>query len=95
MKVWEPKDPDEIAFRYIDWSQHPSWHQGDSITSATFTLSTTAGMTIADSDHDYAKLSRVTLSGGTAGSVGKILCQAVTYDGQTLQQTMTLLIRAR
>jgi hypothetical protein len=93
--VWAPKDPDEVAKRNLDWTSHASWREGDSIDSATFSLSTAAGMTIDDSTDDSATISIVTLSGGTDGLRGKVLCEVVTVDGQTLQQTATILVRER
>jgi hypothetical protein len=95
MLVWAAKDPDEVAIRYLDWSKHSSWIDGDSISSASFTLSTAAGMTIDASDDDGLHTSQVTLSGGTDETVGKVLGSIVTDDGQTLQQTATILVRSR
>jgi hypothetical protein len=92
MLVWDSKDPDEIARREIDWEKHPGWQRYDAISSATFSLSTAAGMSIASSNTDNAHSSWVFLSGGTADSVGKVLCEVVTGNGQTLQQTATIMI---
>lgn len=93
--VWTPKDPDEVAKRNIFWTSHASWRDGDQISSATFTLSTAAGMTIDSTDHDDDTISIITLSGGADGSKGKVLCEVVTLDGQRLQQTATILVSAR
>lgn len=95
MLVWAEKDPDEVAIRFIDWSKHPSWIDRDTISSSSASLSTAAGMTIDATDDDILHTSQVTLSGGTAESVGKVLCEVVTNEGQTLQQTATILVRAR
>lgn len=95
LHVWDPKDPNEVAKRNMDWSTHSSWRFGDAIDSATFSLTTAAGMTIVSSTHDSGEISIVTLSGGTADNRGKVLCQVVTLDGQTLQQTATILVRDR
>lgn len=95
LHVWAPKDPDEVAKRNIDWTAHASWREGDAISSASFSLTTAAGMTIDSSDHDDDTISIVTLSGGTDGLKGKVLCEAVTLDGQTLQQTATILVSER
>jgi hypothetical protein len=95
MLVWPEKDPDETVIRYIDWSRHPSWIAGDTISSSSASLSTAAGMTIAATDDDDNTISQVTLSGGTADNVGKVLCAVVTDEGQTLQQTPTILVRER
>lgn len=92
MLVWPAKDPDEVVDYQIDWSQRLG---GDAISSASFSLTTAAGMTIDDSTHDDDHISQVTLSGGTTGSRGKVLCEIVTVGGQTLQQTATIVIEAR
>lgn len=93
--VWAPKDPDEVAKRNIFWTAHASWRDGDQISSASFSLTTAAGMTIDATDHDDDTISIVTLSGGTDGLKGKALCEVVTLDGQRLQQTATILVSAR
>jgi hypothetical protein len=95
MFVWPAKDPDETVIRAIDWSLHPSWIDGDTIVSNTASLSTAAGMTISATDDDADARSQVTLTGGTEGSVGKVLCEVVTDEGQTLQTTATILVKAR
>lgn len=95
LRVWAPKDPNEICKRNMDWTAHASWRDGDAISSASFGLSTSAGMTIAATDHDDDTISVVTLSGGTDGLKGKVLCEVVTLDGQTLQQTATILVSER
>lgn len=95
MIVWPHKDPDEVIDCPVDWRNHSRWRDGDAISSASFSLVTAAGMTIVSSEHDNGYASQVRLSGGTIGSRGKVLCQVVTADGQTLQQTATVLIRAR
>lgn len=95
MLVWALKDPDESVWRELDWRDHSSWIAGDFITMATFSLSTAAGMTIAAGEDDGCTVSRVRLAGGTSGQRGKVLCQVTTDEGQTLQQTATILIRSR
>lgn len=95
MLVWAEKDPDEVVKRNMDWTAHASWREGDSIESSSFSLTTAAGMTIDDSTNDADEISIVTLSGGNDGQKGKVLCEITTVDGQTLQQTATILIRTR
>lgn len=92
MLVWPPKDPDEVLDYGVDWSERLN---GDTISTASFTLTTAAGMTVDESQHDSNTISIATLSGGTAGLRGKVLCQITTADGQTLQQTATILVKAR
>jgi hypothetical protein len=77
------------------WTAHASWRDGDQISSASSSLTTAAGMTIDETDDDDDTISIITLSGGTDGSKGKVLCEVVTLDGQTLQQTATILVSAR
>jgi hypothetical protein len=95
MFVWTAKDPDETARREIDWEKHPSWQRGDTIATATFTLSTAAGLAVASSSHDCRHTSWAILTGGTLGDVGKVLGEVATNGGQTLQTTATMLIESR
>lgn len=95
MLVWPAKDPDETARREIDWEKHPSWQRYDTISSSSFALSTAAGMTIESSDDDCGHKSWAFLTGGTDGSVGKVLAEVVTDGGQTLQQTATIMVESR
>jgi hypothetical protein len=76
MLVWAAKDPDEVATRFIDWTKHPSWIECDTISSSSASLSTAAGMTIDATDDDANTISQVTLSGGTAESVGKVCARS-------------------
>lgn len=90
--VWPAKDAGETLDYTIDWADRLGC---DSITSATFTLATAAGLTIDDSEHDSDRLATVWLSGGTEGSKAKILCEIETSDGRAMQETVALLLRAR
>lgn len=92
MLVWPAKDPDEVADYAIDWEPRLGT---DTISTAAFSFTEDAGMAIDDSSHDSAFVSIVTLSGGTEGERGKVLCEITTAGGQTLQQTATLILRAR
>ena len=91
MLVWPAKDPDEEITYAIDWEPRIG---KDSISAASFSV-TSGGVTISDSEHDGHTLSQVNVSGGTAGTRAKVLCSITTEDGQTLQQTATILIRNR
>jgi hypothetical protein len=90
MLVWPPKDPDEEISYAIDWSLRLG---SDAINTASFAVSS-GDVTVSDSEYDGA-FSQVNVSGGTAGTKAKVLCSITTEDGQTLQQTATILIRAR
>ena len=91
MLVWPPKDADEIIDYPVDWSDRLG---ADIISSATFTV-VSGDVTISASEHDSDKLSQATISGGTTGTKAKVLCEVDTLNGQQLQQTATILIRAR
>jgi hypothetical protein len=91
MLIWPPKDADEVLIYPIDWSGRLG---DDTIISASFSVSS-GDVVIASAEHDEDTISQATISGGTSGTKAKVLCQIVTGDGQTLQQTATLVVRAR
>lgn len=91
MLVWPAKDADETVLRDVQWADRLG---PDSIDSANFEVAS-GDVTVTDGEHDGANISRVLISAGTEGTKAKILCEIITADGQTLQQTATILIRAR
>jgi hypothetical protein len=91
MLVWPSKDADEEINYAIDWEERIG---ADYIASASFEV-VSGDVTLSSSAHDGASISQVLVSDGTSGTKAKILAEIVTADGQTLQQTATLLIRAR
>ena len=91
MLVWLSKDPDEEVLRSIDWVDRLG---GDTITSASFDV-VSGGVTLSQAEHDDSTISQVLISGGTAETRAKVLCEITTGEGQTLQQTATILVRAR
>ena len=90
--MWPTKDANEVADYSIDFTDRLG---GETISSATFSLTTAAGLVIDSSEHDSYRTATVTLSAGTAGQKGKVQCRIVTSGGQTLDETVGLLIRAR
>lgn len=90
---WGSKDADEVLTHSIDFAERLG--PCDSISSATFSLTTAAGLVIDDSEHDGCHTASVTLSGGTAGGKAKVLCRIVSADGLTLDETVSLIIKAR
>lgn len=90
--VWPPKDANEVSKHAIDFSKRLGC---TSLSAATFSLATAAGLTIVSSEDDDRDIATVKLSGGTEGQVGKILCRITTSDGETMDQTVKLPIRAR
>lgn len=90
---WGAKDADEILSYSIDFADRLG--SDDSISTATFSLVTAAGLVIDDSEDDGRHIATVTLSAGTAGSRGKVLCRIVSSDGLTLDETVALVIKSR
>lgn len=91
MLVWPAKDPDETVNYPLDWSDRLG---GDLISSAEFSVAS-GDVTLDSGEHDGISMSLVGVSGGTDGTKAKVLCEITTELGQTLQQTATILIRAR
>lgn len=89
--VWPSKDANDVLDYTIDFSQRL---RNDTISSATFSLATAAGLTLGD-DETTDTTATVTISAGTEGSKGKILCRATTAEGNTIDATVALPVRAR
>lgn len=89
--VWPAKDANEVLDYAIDFSDRLGC---DTVASASFSLATAAGLTIDDSDSED-QTATVWLSSGTEGSVGKVLCRITTTDGRTMDETVSLLVKAR
>lgn len=90
---WPSKDANEVVEYAVDFSDRLGRH--DYLTSATFSLTTAAGLAIDSSDHDGKSTATVVLSAGTEGGKAEILCRVVTNDGNTLDESLSLLIKAR
>lgn len=89
--AWPEKDANEVLDYAIDFSERLG---DDSLSSATFSLTTAAGLTIDSSSTDDC-LAIVWLSSGTEGSKAKILCRVVTSDGRTMDETVSLVVKAK
>lgn len=90
MLIWPAKDPDEVIDYAVDWFDRLA---GDTISSAAFSI-VTGTISIVSSEYDE-RFSVLRLSGGAAGERAKVLCEIVTTDGQTMQETAVLAVRAR
>lgn len=90
MLIWPAKDPDEIIDYAVDWQGRLS---GDTLSSATFEVNN--GTVAIDSTQYDDRYSVARLSGGAIGERAKILCEIVTTQGQTMQETAVLAVRAR
>lgn len=91
--IWPAKDTNEVLDYSIDFSERLG--PNDSISSATFSLTTAAGLAIDSSEHDGCHIATVTLSAGTEGSKAKVLCRITSREGNTLDETVSLLIKSR
>lgn len=92
MASWPSKDPNDVLDYDVDWSRRLD--SGDTISTATFSLTTDAGLTIA-SQSNTTTVAKVWLSGGTAALTGEILCRIVTANGRTMDQSVSLPIASR
>lgn len=89
--VWPARDANDVLDYTIDFSQRLG---SETISSATFSLATAAGLTLGSSEYDDTTAT-VPISAGTEGSKGKVLCRIVTDGGQTMDATVSLPVRAR
>lgn len=89
---WIEKDPAEVLDYQVDWDGVNSWLQGDTITSATWTVP--AGLTQV-SDSRTATTATVWLSGGVVGSRYTVSCAITTAGGRTGKRSFTVVVRQR
>lgn len=87
-RSWPIKDPDAILDYTMDWSR---WLEGDTIDSATFSLTTAAGLAIG-SQSFTDRTATVWLTGGTAGERAEIKCRIVTAAGRQQDHSAPLAI---
>lgn len=97
---WPDKDPDEVLDYAIDWSERIA--TDDEITSSTWTiLPVTASPLTKASDTFDETSTTIWLSGGllavapAAATKYTLTNRVVTDDGRTMDQSVTLRIRAR
>jgi hypothetical protein len=76
--TWSAKSPTDVADYWIDWSEFLS--SDESITAVT--VSTDAGITAVENSFT-AKIVRIKLSGGTAGTTYAIGCTISTTNSET------------
>lgn len=84
--TWPSKDPSEVEFYGIDWTQRLA---GDGIATSVFSLADAQGVTIV-SQSNTPTGSTVQLSGGTDGQTAQILCTITTVAARTLEETIFL-----
>lgn len=86
---WPFKDPDEILDYGIDWTPRLA---EDTIATSTWIVPD--GITKV-SDSSTSTATEIWLSGGTIGAALQITNRVVTAGGRTMDQSVTLLIKAK
>jgi hypothetical protein len=86
---WSPKDPNDIADYWFDWSEFLI--ESENITAATVTVP--AGLTGVAQDFTD-KVVRIRLSGGAIGKYA-VDCLITTDAGQKFEITKTLEVKER
>ena len=91
-EIWDaPKDPDDVKDYEVDWTNRlPS----DTITSSTWTVAIGTGLVI-DSSSFTTMVTKVWVSGGSAGVTYELLNRVETAGGRIYDQTMKLKVKAR
>lgn len=89
---WDDKDPAEVINDGVDFA--PSLDVGDSLATIDFTFIAQAGLVLTNKRIVGTK-AVVTASGGTAGTVGRILCTAVTVGGEVLKQVVKVAVKTK
>jgi len=87
---WPNKDPDEVLDYKIDWSSRLP--EGDAIATSTWIVP--AGITKDSDAHDDTSTT-IWLSSGTIGTKYAITNRVVTDDGRTMDQSVSITLRAK
>lgn len=91
---WPDKDPNEVLDYVMDWSARLA--DDDEITASSWTIApVTASPLTADSNSFTASSATIWLSGGLLGTKYTLTNRVVTDDGRTMDQSVTLKIKAR
>lgn len=88
-RSWPSHGSGSVLDYTMDWSR---FLDSDTLSTATFSLDTAAGLTIADEENDTTSAT-VWLSGGTSGQVAEVRCTVTTTGGRTDYHTASLVIR--
>lgn len=83
---WPDKDPDEVLDYEIDWT---SRLDGDTISSSTWTVPD--GLTSSSNTNTDSTVT-IWLSGGTVGTIYRVMNEITTTGGRTMDQTVNLKI---
>lgn len=82
--TWPDKDPDEVLDYELDWSARLS--SGETISTSTWIV---PDGIVEDSSSKTDSVTKIWLSGGTAGSYS-FTNRIVTSGGRTMDQSVTL-----
>ena len=91
MTFWPKKDPDEILDYVVDWASK-RLKVGETLASSTFTV--VSGDVVIASQTFSAGFSTVWLSGGTNGTISKIINRVTTNQGRTYEVSRSIRIRS-
>lgn len=86
------KSPNATLPFGLDWSRWLANEDGDSITSATWTVP--AGLTKVSDNVDGGK-TIIWLSGGVEDETYELLCHIVTAGGRQEDETLDILVQSR
>ena len=93
MLVWKDgKEPTEVADYDIDWTLRLS---GDTISSATWSITVTDGSLAIQSHTNLTTLTKVWLTGGTAGYLYELQNTVITANNADLVENVQLLVAVR
>lgn len=97
MITWPSKDPDEVLDYELDWADEttgPRLVTGETLLTSDFSV--VEGDVVINSELFTADgITTVWLSGGTVGTLCKILNRVTTSGGRTYDQTARLRIRTK
>jgi hypothetical protein len=88
------KDPNASIDYSIDWDTDGYLADGETISTSTWVVDPVAGVTTVSSSNDTTTTT-ITISGGTAGQVIKLVNRIVTSAGRTDDRTITVRIEDR
>lgn len=91
MLVWPPKDPGEVLDYDLDWTLRLN---GDTIATSVWSIHTGSALLIT-SQSNNATVSKVILSGGLLGKTYTLKNTITTASGDTMIETVTILIKAK
>ena len=88
------KDPADVLDYGFDWSDDddPYLESGETLSDAVWTVA--SGIT-KDSDELGESLTKIWLSGGTAGTTYTIACKVTTTDGRVCERSFDVIVENR